>query len=313
MHSQYIQLARLRCCQGPLNLQRTLRINPKNGNLRCGNHPISHSSVVLSGHNKWSKIRHNKAIQDSKKNVLYNRLQRDIIIAVQTGGPDATVNPSLSLAIKKAKTMGLPKANLERTLAKARTALLATSGGETTGQDALYEVMTSDKVGLIVHCVTDNPARARQALNKIVKDNGARFTPTAFLFHKKAVIKLEVPKEQSTAAIEKLWDLAIEVGAEDVVNLSEEMQDDPGSSESSVIEVEIVAPPDLLTTVATLLSQPPHSYNVSESEVQWRPSDPEAARATAEALSDEAKDGLQTLIQELEESPECVGVWCSID
>jgi transcriptional/translational regulatory protein YebC/TACO1 len=70
----------------------------------------------------------------------------------------------------------------------------------------------------------------------------ARFTPTAFLFHKKAIVKLEVPKEQSTSAIEKLWDLAIEVGAEDIVDLSEMAEKDASEAatrESSVVEVEV--------------------------------------------------------------------------
>ncbi|KAG8800043.1 hypothetical protein FRC17_006977, partial [Serendipita sp. 399] len=115
----------------------------------------------------WSKIRHNKAIQDSKKNLLYNKLQKDILIAAQVGGsPDPESNANLAQAIKKAKTQGLPKANLDRTLAKA------SGGGDAGGQEIIYEIMTNDSVGLMVSFVSDNPARAKQAMNKIVKGNG---------------------------------------------------------------------------------------------------------------------------------------------
>jgi hypothetical protein len=101
--------------------------------------------------------------------------------------------------MKKAKTQGLPKANLERALTRVSDSRVSTlvfifwiqasAGPENSGHDAYYEIMTNDKVGLMVlvcithtilwidqrivdsHFVTDNPARARQALNKIVKDN----------------------------------------------------------------------------------------------------------------------------------------------
>lgn len=76
---------------------------------------------------------------------------------------------------------------------------------------------------------------------------------------------------------------------------------------------QIVAPPDLLTALTNTLSQPPHSYNITESEIQWRPSDPEAAQAEAEALTDEGRENLRALVAEIEESPDCIGVWTSVD
>ncbi|KAG8821925.1 hypothetical protein FRB91_000049 [Serendipita sp. 411] len=275
------------------------------------------TATKQSGHNKWSKIRHNKAIQDGKKNVLYNKLQKDLLIAVQVGGsPDPALNATLAQAIKKAKSQGLPKSNLERTLARA------SGGGDTNGKEILYEIMTNDSVGLMASFVSDNPARAKQAMNEIVKDNGARFTPTSFLFDKKAVVCVEVPASEVDKHVETLWDVAIDLGAEDVVNLAEEGGSDAEAAGTTAegapdanekVEIEILGPPNLLATLSSTLSKPPHSFHLTESELQWRPKDPDAARASAEALSEESKEALRTLVEELEESPECVGVWCSID
>lgn len=286
-------------------------VNPE---IRVNARFISTSVATYSGHNKWSKIRHNKAIQDSKRSGMYIRLAKDIGIAVQTGGSaNPEVNPALALAIKKAKAGGLPKVNLERALAKA-----ASGGSETGGQSILYELMTADKVALLVQCVTDNPARSKQGLNKILKDRNVRFTPTSYLFSKKAIIRVLLPSTSFEAEMEKLMDAAIELGAEDIVNIDEEGEVEEGTpvpkeDPNQGVEVEVIAPPDLLNLIATTLSQPPHSYKLSESELQWRPNDPDVARADAEALSDEGKEDLAKLVNDLEEYSECVGVWSSID
>lgn len=273
---------------------------------RCNYRAISTSQVLYSGHNKWSKIRHNKAIQDSKKNVLYSRLAKDILIAATVGGSaDPTTNLQLATMIKRVKSLGLPKANLERALAKAA------GSGEATGQEIVYEIMTSDRIGVLAAFVTDNPARAKQSINKIVKENEARFTPTAYLFNKKAVVCVSVPKAEAAQKMELLWDLAIELGAEDIQELTE---DEPSSAETNnEVEIEIIAPPDSLSNVTKTLSQPPHSFKITESEFQWRPADPESAKAGAEEMSEESRKALSNLVEELEENPECVGVWCSID
>lgn len=74
-----------------------------------------------------------------------------------------------------------------------------------------------------------------------------------------------------------------------------------------------MAPPESLSLITTTLSQPPHSYKLSESELQWRPIDGDLARAEGEALSDGAREDLAKLVNDLEEHSECVGVWSSID
>lgn len=75
----------------------------------------------------------------------------------------------------------------------------------------------------------------------------------------------------------------------------------------------MVAPPELLSFITTTLSRPPYSYKLSQSELQWRPIDAEVARADADALSEESKETLSNLVNDLEEHSECVGVWSSID
>jgi transcriptional/translational regulatory protein YebC/TACO1 len=140
--------------------------------------------------------------------------------------------------------------------------------------------------------------------------------------------------------MEMILDTAIELGAEDVVTVVEDngteeedrggsalSKEDPrhetevevgfcphlSSSWLTNTQIKVVAPPELLSLMTKTLSQPPHSYKLSESELQWRPIDPELAKADAEALSEESKENLSTLMNDLEEYSECVGVWSSID
>ena len=109
----------------------------------------------MSGHSKWSSIKHKKGAADAKRGKLFSKLSRAIIVAAREGGPDPAANLALQNAVEKARSYSMPKDNIERAIAK----------GAGTGDDAsayetiVYEGFAPHKVPVIVECLTDNKNR----------------------------------------------------------------------------------------------------------------------------------------------------------
>ena len=121
----------------------------------------------MSGHSKWSTIKHKKAAVDKKRAKVFSRLTKEITIAAREKGGDPDFNPRLRLAIDKAKEANMPKDNIERAIKRGT--------GELEGQEleeAMYEGYAPHGVGLIVEVVTDNRNRAVAELRHALTKNG---------------------------------------------------------------------------------------------------------------------------------------------
>ena len=108
----------------------------------------------MAGHSKWASIKHKKKAVDAKRGALFTKLSRAITVAAREGGGDPDGNPSLSLAIQKARDASMPKDNIERAVKKGT--------GELEGveyQEILYEGYGPAGVALMIQTVTDNPNR----------------------------------------------------------------------------------------------------------------------------------------------------------
>lgn len=116
----------------------------------------------MSGHNKWSKIKHKKASEDSGKSKLFSRLVAEISIAARAG-QDPQFNAALRSAIDRAKKQNMPLANIERAVKKA--------AGETSGEDLLVEAYGPDGVGIIVEATTDNKNRTMGEIRLVFKEH----------------------------------------------------------------------------------------------------------------------------------------------
>lgn len=164
----------------------------------------------MSGHSKWSSIKHKKGAADKKRGAMFTKLARAIQIAARDGA-DPKGNASLALAIQKAKDASMPKDNIERAIAKG--AGLDKDAAQI--EEILYEGYAPAGVALLIHCYTDNRNRTGADVRSILnKSGGSLGEPgsVAYNFEKKGSIVVA-----ASAASEDDLMVAIDAGAEDIV------------------------------------------------------------------------------------------------
>lgn len=164
----------------------------------------------MSGHNKWSTIKHKKGAADAKRGKIFTKLIREITAAAKIGGGDPNTNPRLRTAITSAKGENMPADNIERAIKKGT--------GEIEGvtyEEALYEGYGPGGVAMIVQCLSDNKNRSAAEIRSIfTKGSGNMGTPgsVAWMFEKKGVFSVDAAK----ATEDKLMEVALGAGAEDM-------------------------------------------------------------------------------------------------
>lgn len=163
----------------------------------------------MSGHSKWSTIKHKKAASDSKRGKIFTRLAKEITIAAREGGGDPNGNTALRLAVAKAKEANMPKDNIERSIKRGTGEI---EGGELI--DAIYEAYAPHSVGILIEVVTDNRNRAiadvRHAVTKY-GGNMAAAGAVSWQFTRKGYISISQEVDQ-----DELFMVAAEAGADDV-------------------------------------------------------------------------------------------------
>ncbi len=220
----------------------------------------------MAGHSKWAGIKHKKAIVDARRGKLFTKLARAITVAAKEGGGDVEGNPSLSLAVQKAKDASMPKDNIERAIAKGTG-----EGGDADALEAvMYEGYGPGGVALLVEATTDNRNRTgSEVRHAFGKHNGNLGEPgsVAYLFDKQGVVVVDAERYTEDDLM-----VAIDAGAEDIA-----MDDD-------VFEV-ITAPADL-SAVRAALDDAGHR----DRELRGRPApeDPGPARRGGRDEADEA-------------------------
>jgi YebC/PmpR family DNA-binding regulatory protein len=164
----------------------------------------------MSGHSKWSSIKHKKGAVDAKRGKIFTRLIKEITVAARMAGGDPDGNPRLRSAIAAAKAENMPKENIERAIKKGT--------GELEGvayEEANYEGYGPGGVAVLVDCLTDNKNRAVADLKHLFERNGGSLGEpgcVAWMFEKKGLIVFERDRVDE----EQLLALALESGAEDV-------------------------------------------------------------------------------------------------
>ena len=163
----------------------------------------------MSGHSKWSTIKRKKGAEDAKRGKIFTRLARDITLAARSGG-DPTTNPTLRMAVDKAKGANMPKDNIERAIKKGTGEL---DGGQV--DEITYEAYGPHGIPILILCLTDNRNRTladvRRVLNKL-GGNMAEAGAVSWMFEQKGYITIE----NSDHDPDELFLLAVEAGAEDV-------------------------------------------------------------------------------------------------
>ena len=182
----------------------------------------------MSGHSKWASIRHKKSAVDAKRGKIFSRLIKEITVAARLGGGDPEGNPRLRVAIQAAKAQNMPKDNIARAIKKGTGELAGTSYEEYN-----YEAYGPGGVALMMNCLTDNKNRTIADIKHIFERHGGNLGEpgcVSWIFEKKGLFVFE----KSSVEEEKLLDLALEAGAEDIKESETQLEvlTDPGDFES---------------------------------------------------------------------------------
>ena len=164
----------------------------------------------MSGHSKWSSIKHKKGAADAKRGKIFSKLIKELTVAARLGGGDPTGNPRLKTAIQIAKAENMPKDNIERAIKKGAGELEGTAYAEVN-----YEAYGPGGVAVLIDCLTDNKNRAVADIKHIFDRYGGNIGEpgcVAWMFEKKGLIVFE----KKTIEEEKLLNIALDAGAEDV-------------------------------------------------------------------------------------------------
>ena len=166
----------------------------------------------MSGHSKWSTIKHKKAKVDSQRAVVFQRYSRELIVAARLGGADPAGNFRLRTAIEKAKAAGLPNDNIKRAIEKG-----AGAGSSENYEELVYEGYAPGGVAVVVETMTDNRNRtAGDIRSYFTKYNGNLGTTGAvsWMFDQRGQLIFD----KETVDYDKLFEAAINLDAEDIVD-----------------------------------------------------------------------------------------------
>ena len=165
----------------------------------------------MSGHNKWSTIKHKKGAADAKRGKVFSKLAKEIMVAAKAGGGDETMNPTLRTMIQKAKSVNMPNENIDRAVKKGTGEL-----GDVTFEEIVYEGYAAGGVGLVVKVLTDNKNRAAAEVRHIFTKNNsslAQQNAVSRNFERRGTILVEA----SATDEDQLMEVALEAGADDIV------------------------------------------------------------------------------------------------
>lgn len=169
----------------------------------------------MAGHSHWAGIKHKKALVDSKRSKLWSKLSKAIIVAAKMGGGDPDANVRLRNAIQEAKSLSLPKDNIERAIKKGTGEL---DGGNV--EETVYEGYGPEGVAVMCEIMTDNRNRTAPEIRKIFDVHGGSLGATgcvAYLFERRGLVGID----RDCCSEERMMEIALENSAEDVETLED--------------------------------------------------------------------------------------------
>jgi len=164
----------------------------------------------LAGHNKWSQIKRQKAVNDQARGKVFSKMGRELAVAARQGGGDPNFNPRLRTEIANAKAENMPQANIDRAVQRGTGELPGMVFEETT-----YEGYGPGGVAIFLECVTDNTNRTVAEIRHIMSKGGGNLGQSgsvAWMFERKGQIYLDVERYDEEVALES----ALGAGAEDM-------------------------------------------------------------------------------------------------
>ena len=239
----------------------------------------------MSGHSKWSTIKRKKGAIDAKRGRIFTRLIKEITVAARAGGGDPEGNPRLRTAVLAAKVENMPKDNIIRAIKKGT--------GEIAGEvydEIMYEGYGPGGVAVLVECMTDNRNRTVADVRHFFAKNNGNLGESgcvSWMFDKKGLILVEKDKTSE----EELFDMALEAGAEDVVEEESEFQ--------------IFTAPEDFEAVRTALEE--KGVALVDASVSMVP------KNTVEVVDEKVGRSLMKLMESLEDHDDVQNVYSNFD
>jgi len=169
----------------------------------------------MSGHNKWSTIKHKKAATDAKRSKVWTKIIKEVTVAARIGGGEAKDNPRLRTAVDKARGANMPNDTIDRAIKKGTGEL-----GGVSYEDVVYEGYGPAGVAVLVDATTDNRNRTvgeiRHTFEKFAGNMGASGS-VAWMFKRRGLIAVA----KAAVTEDRIMELALEVGADDVKDAGE--------------------------------------------------------------------------------------------
>ena len=277
----------------PLQILRTIRKYPYICPHCLHRRTLSSTPHPLSGHNRWSKIKHDKAKTDATKNRARSLFSQEIATLSRLHGPDPTQNPRLADAITKAKREGFPKDRIEGAIARGQ----GRSASGASLESVIFEGVLPGNVGVIVECETDNRLRTLAALKLWLKEVGGSVGPSTYLFERRGRVGFEA---REGVGVEEVLEVALEAGAVDV---EEDRGDGDGEGADGVVVWSL--PEDTKTVgeaVAIALG-----LQISTSEILWCPNEETRVGLSGQDAAEEL-GGFVDDLQEKEMSVQAVAM-----
>ena len=238
----------------------------------------------MSGHSKWSSIKHKKAANDSKRGKLFSKLVKEITVAARTGGADPEMNPRLRTAISTARSGNVPNDNIEKALLRGTGEL-----EDVEYEEISYEGYGPGGIALMIEVLTDNRNRAvaevRHALTKHGGSMGERGC-VSWMFEKRGLIAVG----QENTDEDELFMVAAEAGADDIIPLGD--------------TIEIITPFEAFDSVRTAVEEA--GVQIEVAEISMIPQN------TVELDGKEAERVIR-LMEALEDSDDVQKVYANFD
>ncbi len=234
----------------------------------------------MAGHNKWSKIKRDKGVNDAKRGAIFTRIGNQIAIAARAG-TDPAMNPALALAMEKARQANMPNANVQRAIDRV------SDKNATQLEEITYEGMGPGGVGIIIETATDNKNRTFPEVRNALSKNGGRIADAGsvmFQFTRKGVVTVAATGEDALLTV-------LDAGAEDAVEEDGEIlvytdQKDLAKVRTAIVEA---------------------GLEVKDAELQYVPN------ATIEVADEETATKLMKVLDALDELDDVVNVHTSAD
>ncbi|HTZ18329.1 MAG TPA: YebC/PmpR family DNA-binding transcriptional regulator [Dissulfurispiraceae bacterium] len=240
----------------------------------------------MSGHSKWSQIKHKKANTDAKKGKSFTKIVKEITVAARSGGGDPEGNPRLRLAIDKAKEVNMPSDNIKKAIMKGTGELPGT-----TYEEVLYEGYGPGGAAILMEALTDNKNRTVSEIRHVLSKNGGNLGEAgcvSWIFDKRGYILVDKSKVDE----DTLMTIVLDAGAED-------MKNDPKED-----NYEIITSPENLNTVKNSISS--NKIDMSLAEVTMIPKN-------YVPLEGNAAEQMIRLIDALEDHDDIQNVYANFD